>query len=459
MDKLRYNRSFKNVVAVLSVLGVLHGSIVVLAGISLIQYTGLVLEMKPVEAVIVDIELNRNRKGPDTQKIDISYIVDGAVYSRKLETDTPISFPPGLVANYSVGDTIKIYYDPENPEVIASPRSAFVAIIVGGFFALFAIPAICTNVSIIKNHRRFLVTQEEYDREAEEHKARKARKKTPVVLICVGALLFATLFILGIRRSQSNNVTDATIPSDQIDSYRDEYNLGTCKELSGDVSVALFYMEDFESSWTNEEMEQFTHNEVEPALAFLEREALKYGIYLDLHISIIYENLFYDGEVVTNSKETGTVSSNTLSQVANRIGFSNTTEMLYHFRTQYQTDEVICFTIFNKNGNGYGINPPRRYVYDIDEHCVLFAQTLYPEENIRSGSQASIIACDTLYLFGAESFYSNADRKRLAKKYFPSDIMLTQQYDVRYNTIDEVTAFYIGWTDDVPEILLNKDWN
>ena len=181
MTKLRYNRAFKKGIAAILFGVVLFGSIVVLFIVSKVQYDQLVSSMESLEAIIVDIDLDVHVRGPDEQEIYIEYVVDGVVYSRELETDTVISFAAGSGAHYSVGDKIQIYYDPQNPEIIASPRS----VVVGYFsliFALFSLALVLFALWwMIKSRRKFLVTQEEYDKEGEELKrsklAEKKRKK------------------------------------------------------------------------------------------------------------------------------------------------------------------------------------------------------------------------------------------------------------------------------------------
>lgn len=177
MEKLRYNRVFKEGLLAIFIGIVLFGSIVAFFVISKIQYNQLVSDMESLEATIVDIDHVHHRKGPSEQKIYIDYVVDGIVYSRELKTDTTISFAAGRGAHYSVGDKVQIFYDPQNPEVIASPRSVSV-----GFFwlifALFFLGLVLFALWwMIKKRRKFLVTQEEYDKEGEELKRSKLAKK------------------------------------------------------------------------------------------------------------------------------------------------------------------------------------------------------------------------------------------------------------------------------------------
>ena len=177
MSDLRYNRAFKQGLAAIILGIILFSSVVVFFVISQIQYDQLVSDMKPLEATIVDIDYEVNRKGFDRQKIYIEYVVGGVIYSRKLKTDTAISFAAGTGAHYSIGDKVQIFYNPQNPEIIASPRSQSV----GVFWLIFALffLGLCLFAlwRMIKSRRKFLVTQEEYNKEGEEIKKSKLAKK------------------------------------------------------------------------------------------------------------------------------------------------------------------------------------------------------------------------------------------------------------------------------------------
>jgi hypothetical protein len=243
-----------------------------------------------------------------------------------------------------------------------------------------------------------------------------------------------------------------------IDRLRPDYNLGTCKSLRGEVAVVLFYVDDDESKWTREERERFTQNEVKPALAFLEQQAARYGVELKLTVKHSYYSVNYDGEVIQSFKETGYATSDVLWQMARQKIFSSTEDMLKAFRNRYITEEVICLTVFNKDGTSYGINPQRGAGVDLDEHGILFVRDLHTDTNGPDGSQASIVARVLLYLFGAEGYSTSESRKSIATYHYPTDLMLFSSYDIRKNTIGEATAFYIGWTDTVPSVFDLEGW-
>ena len=217
MENLRYNRAFKKGMIAIVVCTLIVAILLIGILVGIIQYHTLVSDMLPTKATITDIDLQIHYKGPNEQEIYITYKVDGTVYERELETDTTISFSAGRGAHYSVGDTVDIFYDPQNPERIAAPRSVTV-----GYFwligsALFLVFCLWIMWCMVKNKKRFLLTQAEYDKEGEDikkgkilkkeqkkllkaerkKKNAKARKIGKIILIVVGALVGAfVLFLL-----------------------------------------------------------------------------------------------------------------------------------------------------------------------------------------------------------------------------------------------------------------------
>lgn len=177
MSNLRYNRAFKKGLTAILFLTVLFSSIVVFFIVSKIQYDQLVSDMESLEATIVDVDSHVRHKGLDWQEIYIEYHVDGIVYNRELKTDTAISFRAGSGAHYSVGEKVQILYNPQNPDIIASPRS----VSVGYFWLIFSLSSLGLVLFalwwMIKTRQKFLVTQEECDKEGEELKRNKLAEK------------------------------------------------------------------------------------------------------------------------------------------------------------------------------------------------------------------------------------------------------------------------------------------
>ena len=170
MGKTRYNKVFRDGIIALAFCGLLSVVFIVSAIVSNVQYHNLVANMKSIEATIVDIDLDISVRGPDAQEIYITYSVDDVVYNRELSTDTQIAFDAGMEAHYSVGDKLAIFYNPQNPNEIAALRSVYVSY---GFMTIgwivFAL-ALVGLVYLLKNRRKFLISEEEYENEKRQRK-------------------------------------------------------------------------------------------------------------------------------------------------------------------------------------------------------------------------------------------------------------------------------------------------
>lgn len=177
MEKLRFNRTFKNAMWVIAFCILLFGGTVVFSVVAKIQYDTLVADMESVVATIVDIDLDAHIKGPDEQEIYVIYEVDGVTYNRELKTDTPISFAPGIGTDFSEGDRIRIFYDPHDPETIASSLS----VRAGYFYMNLGVVGLAlmlfTLGCMLKHTDRFLVTQKEYEEEGEKLRKIKLEEK------------------------------------------------------------------------------------------------------------------------------------------------------------------------------------------------------------------------------------------------------------------------------------------
>lgn len=178
MEKLVYNKAFRNAMIALVLFVLLSCACIVPAVVSKIQYDNLVANMEPTQATIVDIDLDIGVRGPNVQEIYIIYEVDGIVYNRELGTDTGIAFAAGTAAAYSIGDAVDIFYNPQDPNQIATPRSVSVGYGLMGLGLIFLAFVAAAFVAVLKNRRKFLVTKEEYEREKYERKNKRLLSKS-----------------------------------------------------------------------------------------------------------------------------------------------------------------------------------------------------------------------------------------------------------------------------------------
>ncbi len=251
------------------------------------------------------------------------------------------------------------------------------------------------------------------------------------------------------------------LSDEERNAHRPDYDLGTCTRLSGTVGVAIFYIDDFESSWEENEMHRFTEYEIKPGLDYLEQQAKQYDVLLHFEITDVFKSVPYDHEVITSTKETGFATIDVAYWAAVHSGYSSDRSFHKEICDRENMTNVIILTVFNKNGTSYAINPKRDADPNVKiaEHCILFARDLSAGTDQPNGYQSAVVAHEILHLFGAEDFYHPTRRKNLARWYYPDDIMLEARYDLEKNDLGAATAFYIGWTDRLPCAILHEDWN
>ncbi len=242
-----------------------------------------------------------------------------------------------------------------------------------------------------------------------------------------------------------------------VNSLRKKCFYGTNQYLSGKVTAVVLYVSDFESSWTDELKDEFTEKDIKPALEFLENQAKKYDVELDFDIKVL-ENAYYGGEVTIDLNANGLVTVNVLDNAAESYDFYSEFE-LHDWMVENTGTEVVFITVFNKAGVSYGLNPKPGTDLEAVEHTVTFSIDLDNQQEYEPGTCATLVANGILYLYGGESLNKPIGRRPTSAILYPNDIMRQQPFDISESDIGEATAYYIGWTDEIPEAVYSEGWN
>lgn len=244
---------------------------------------------------------------------------------------------------------------------------------------------------------------------------------------------------------------------------RGAYNVGNCAALKGRVFVVVLFMDDSESQWSEERMEESYQNVVLPALNYLEDRASRWGVWLNFEVerySTDYSagrQMRYKGRIGRNLEDNDR-SGAILDQAAASLGFTGEEYMHAYFQEHSGLEQVVYLVMLDKGGRSYA----HRYWYSrvpendpyLMEYCVVFSG--WEDGAYDCGSYA--VAHETLHLFGAEDYYPPGSRRELAKKYYPDDLMFCGHTDLRDYEVGDFTAYCVGWTDWAPAICYDLGW-
>ena len=167
----------------------------------------------------------------------------------------------------------------------------------------------------------------------------------------------------------------------------------------------------------------------------------------NIGLRIIQENFGYENDI----QYPGVIPVNMFENpqwtedIFELIDDCNGNDAVEHIKKEFKGNQVVIIFHVNKKGTSYnltyseGINP----IY-YAERVVMF----YKYEN-GVPTYAASYAHEILHSFGAGELYfpydSSEERREIAKRYFPNDVMFRVDYKINNRTIGEYTAYRIGW--------------
>ena len=242
------------------------------------------------------------------------------------------------------------------------------------------------------------------------------------------------------------------------DPYRPMFDKGTCRNLSGRVSMLTVFVDDYVTQWTQEEIDEIYQNRINPAVQFLTEQARQRNIWLEFDTGY-YATDASMGRVVQYQgvlDEYGFENHfpDVLDHVALSLGFSSKQELHDNVLQQSGADQLIIMVAVKSTGRSFAVSDRD----DNPNHNVEYFVMYRNHWKTRESTAASTVAHEMLHLFGAEDMYVEPDngqryqRDAIAKKSFPRDLMYTEYYNIWDNIIDAYTAYAIGWSDVVPQV-------
>lgn len=247
-------------------------------------------------------------------------------------------------------------------------------------------------------------------------------------------------------------------------SYRAWYNLGNCGTLTRNPTLVVLFVDDAESGWNDTLIRHFQNVQIAKAVEWLEQQATKNGVPLDIQTKFYHGTLDNGGRVYYPDAIDHKPSENDydlLETVISNMEEGTGDQFYAKLRRDNGGEDVIFLCMVNKDGLSYARGNAVAYSH-ILEYAVVYARdTDVPAADTlhqKTHNRASVVAHEVLHLFGAEEMYDPAGRNEIAKQKYPKDVMLWTESFIARNEITPFTAYCIGWTDTVPAICYDPDW-
>jgi len=244
---------------------------------------------------------------------------------------------------------------------------------------------------------------------------------------------------------------------------RIRYDSGTCYRLEGNVYAVAIFLDDDVSSWPEEKVLTYLDQLVKPGLKFIEDNAAKWDV--DLKIDLGYYASYghpsgpikYNG--VIDSHNDSYYTKDILEQASVAIGFESKEDMHRRLQEHSGQDQVIYIVMLNKGGRSYSFSYNHEKSTTENRLNAMEYSMIYTGFTDDSGDTASdTIAHETLHMFGARDYYMPEGRKAFARELYPKASMLCDMPDLESFDPGAVTAYSVGWTDEIPEVLYNEAW-
>ncbi len=228
---------------------------------------------------------------------------------------------------------------------------------------------------------------------------------------------------------------DFDLSSFNLDDYKDHYTMrgrdkGCSEKLRGKVTMVSFLLNDFDSAWLPEEVEEF-------------RQVLLNSMALIKNQSGFNDNelkLSYAMDVVPLQRkfDRNEPSGEVVKAVLKQYGYESASRYHQHYETKFKKNEAPLVFVLNKRFRSFAINRDSEkkdqgsewgfvsYEGDIDRCTRTYVHEL-------------------LHQFGAVDYYVVPLIKEAANEIFPDSIMNGGKI------IDDYTKYLIGWIDEPTE--------
>lgn len=243
------------------------------------------------------------------------------------------------------------------------------------------------------------------------------------------------------------------------DVSKDELKLGSAKALEGDNILLAVFVDINGDKWTEEE-QQYCKDSLDEAVAWIEKEGEVYGKQIRFIYDMSQESDLLYYQSIDFIVESDTEDTNQYTYYRYNKRWIRENLDIGSIKEKYGTDSIGYLFFLKDEGTSYTYS---HYVedknYNKEEMC-----TIYLEDSSNYGiyENPATYAHEILHLYGALDLYDGAcpeDINDYVIDTYPYEVMLstynetlTSNENNRMKMISPITAYMLGWIDDIDEL-------
>ena len=227
---------------------------------------------------------------------------------------------------------------------------------------------------------------------------------------------------------------------------------GQNDNLSGNIYILSCFVSDGIDTWAPDEKTKML-SKANEALVWISNEGNKYGKKVVFEHGCFGTNLDIVIDNIERGRSTGKEDISMVDRTLQKIGYRDQNDFTKWVITNTKNRESKVLIFVKGTGNSYCIACP----YDNIGECSFVEGAILYEKYWSSRFLATgTIAHEILHTFGAWDFYhtyeQTLEQESKARSLFPNSIMLKIEYDINKSSVDELTAWLVGWNKTT------KDW-
>ncbi len=236
---------------------------------------------------------------------------------------------------------------------------------------------------------------------------------------------------------------------DGYDSYQNSRNSGLAKRLKNDVTIAYIYLDDNKWSKWSAKLRQKNHFNIDQVTRWYKTQANHYDVD-NLNIDVRY---FYVKSPKGLSKEwlrEAAFFKHAQSLIAQQLGFANFKAFTDAIANHNPYHDVALVFHSNNQARSFAMSCANIKHNRCKNEYVMLTEKM--NNNPYSWATQQVQSHEILHLFGAADLYNI----KAAKNYAVTDLMNYYSQELKYASIEPITAWAIGWA-NLPKTPFNVE--